>query len=50
MLVQVSAKLYRFENLGPEMVDLAARYKDLQEDLEHATYTLQEFKNAAQDH
>ena len=49
LLVQVSAKLYRFEGLGPEFVELAARYRELQQDLDHATFTLQEFKNAAQD-
>ena len=47
--MQVSAKLSRFEALGCEFDELAAKYKDLQEDLDHANFTLQEFQQAAQE-
>ena len=47
--MQVSAKLCRFDALGPNFVELGARYRDLQEDLDHANFTLQEFRKAAEE-
>ena len=47
MLLQVSVKLYQFDQLGPEFIELATQYRDLQEDLEHANFTLQEFQKVA---
>lgn len=49
MLVQATARLYQFDHLGPEFVELASQYRDLQEDLDHATFTLHEFQKAAVD-
>lgn len=40
-------KLYQFDQLGPDFVELATKYRDLQEDLDHANFTLQEFHKAA---
>lgn len=48
-LLQVSARLYQFDQLGPDIVELATKYRDLQEDLDHATFTLREFQKAAAD-
>lgn len=45
--IQVSAKLFRFDALGEEFVEMASRYRELQEDLDHANFTLQEFQKAA---
>ena len=47
--MQVSAKLCRFDALGPNFMELATRYRDLQEDLDHANFTLQEFRKAAEE-
>ena len=47
--VQATARLYQFDQLGPEFVELASQYRDLQEDLDHATFTLHEFQKAAAD-
>ena len=47
--VQASAMLFQFDQLGPEFVELASMYRDLQEDLDHANFTLHEFQKAAAD-
>jgi len=47
--MQASVKLYHFDQLGPDFLELASQYRDLQEDLEHANFTLQEFQKAAAD-
>lgn len=49
LMLQVSSKLYQLEQLGPEFEKLATNYRDLQEDLEHAHFTLAEFRKAAAD-
>ena len=46
-LWQVSVKLYQVEQLGPEFAELAIKYRDLSEDLDHAQFTLAEFQKAA---
>ncbi len=48
-MLQASVKLYQFEQLGPDFLELASKYRDLQEDLDHANFTLQEFQKAAAD-
>ncbi len=48
-VMQASVKLYHFDQLGPDFLELASQYRDLQEDLEHANFTLQEFQKAAAD-
>ncbi|KAA6422477.1 MAG: HAUS augmin-like complex subunit [Trebouxia sp. A1-2] len=46
---QASVKLYHFDQLGPGFLELASQYRELQEDLEHANFTLHEFQKAAAD-
>ena len=47
--MQASVKLYHFDQLGPGFLELASQYRDLQEDLDHANFTLHEFQKAAAD-
>lgn len=47
--MQATARLHQFDQLGPEFVELASHYRDLREDLDHATFTLHEFQKAAAD-
>ncbi|DBB04633.1 TPA: hypothetical protein ACH3X1_012698 [Trebouxia sp. C0004] len=46
---QASVRLYHFDQLGPDFLELASQYRDLQEDLDHANFTLCEFQKAAAD-
>ncbi|DBB13815.1 hypothetical protein WJX82_001635 [Trebouxia sp. C0006] len=46
---QASVKLHHFDQLGPGFLELASQYRDLQEDLDHANFTLHEFHKAAAD-
>jgi hypothetical protein len=48
-VMQASVKLYHFDQLGPDFLELASQYRDLQEDLDHANFTLREFQKAAAD-
>lgn len=47
--LQATARLYQFDQLQPEFLELANQYRNLQEDLDHATFTLHEFQKAAAD-
>lgn len=47
--LQATARLYQFDQLGAEFLELANQYRDLQEDLDHASFTLHEFQKAAAD-
>ncbi|KAL3136910.1 hypothetical protein ABBQ32_006518 [Trebouxia sp. C0010 RCD-2024] len=46
---KATARLYQFDQLQPEFLELANQYRNLQEDLDHATFTLHEFQKAAAD-
>ena len=45
--VQLSTRLKQYEELGPDFVALAERYRQLLEDLRHAEFTLQEFQQVS---
>ena len=48
-LPQATAKLYQLEQLGPDFFYFEVLYRDLQEDLDHANFTLAEFQKASAD-
>lgn len=45
--VQLAGRLQQYEGLGPDFASLAQQYSQLMEDLRHAEFTLEEFRQAA---